>query len=561
MLSKRKRKLKCDGNRPVCHQCSKMNRGHTCEYDDKQQKSRTQQLKEQLSQLESRLQELESSSSSSSSSSSGAPSPPFHFDFETYGFDDAQIASPSNYPLFNFASVSTTPSPPPSDSGSAKQSIPFQDGELFGLHSDNSAPSSTPNSVLGEPSHQDPRISLPPRAKQYLLDVFMTHRHQCWFYANMDRFLDCSQNQSEPHPALINAMYLLACHFAHTPLYSEMEPAFFVQAQHEINAALDSSDRLTDIVQASSLLAVYLYMNNRVMEGYRHTFSAIRLAVGLGLHQIRTPTAMPGAYPPQAPPIPISPPRDDTELNDRIFAFWQVFMVDRCWSVAHGLPLALPDKDTAQCRILTPWPSTGESSNWQSSGLLQPPLQTLFEGLDFSEGPEPFFPALKAKAAALYELTARSRNSANRTDWSYSFAEAALQCFSSTIPTLRYDRDYFMVQTLVYASFIHLQRHVLFDGRALKAGHSIVRLICQLTDADWQHLDPIISVCWLTAAEMFTRAVTSAKVDTYPGDVSSIISACINGLDVITHALQTFRAYSPLSGDLALKVEFQLAHS
>jgi hypothetical protein len=37
-----------------------MNRSHTCEYDDKQQKSRTQLLKEQLAMLERRLQELES---------------------------------------------------------------------------------------------------------------------------------------------------------------------------------------------------------------------------------------------------------------------------------------------------------------------------------------------------------------------------------------------------------------------------------------------------------------------------------------------------------------------
>lgn len=70
---------KCDGTRPVCNQCVKMNRDDECEYDDKKQKSRTQKLKEKLSALEQRLRELESESggatspSSSDSSSLGLP--------------------------------------------------------------------------------------------------------------------------------------------------------------------------------------------------------------------------------------------------------------------------------------------------------------------------------------------------------------------------------------------------------------------------------------------------------------------------------------------------------
>ncbi|KAG5643559.1 hypothetical protein DXG03_000653 [Asterophora parasitica] len=213
----------------------------------------------------------------------------------------------------------------------------------------------------------------------------------------MDRFLD-SQSR-EPHPAL-NAIYLVACYFTNSSFYSEMEPALFIQAQQEINVALDTSDRLADIVQASSLLAIYMYMNNRVMEGYRYTFSAIRLAVGLGFHQIQPPSAISPAYSHHIHPIPISPPRDIIELSDRIFAFWQVFMIDRCWSAADELPLAFPDKDTAQCLILTPWPAPLEGDTW-----------SLFVG-EFSEGTvSSYMPALKAKAAALYELTSRSNNS------------------------------------------------------------------------------------------------------------------------------------------------------
>lgn len=159
----------------------------------------------------------------------------------------------------------------------------------------------------------------------------------------------------------MNAIYLLACHFARSPYCSEIEPVFFTRALHEITVALDNSDRLVDVVQASCLLSVYLYANCRALEGYTHSFSAARLAVGLGLHQIR-PLPPPGddsqlGYSEEITPIPIPPARDRAEVADRIAAFWQVFMVDRCWSVASGLPVALPDGDCPQVRIKTPWPT------------------------------------------------------------------------------------------------------------------------------------------------------------------------------------------------------------
>ncbi|KAG5350416.1 hypothetical protein C0989_011137 [Termitomyces sp. Mn162] len=225
--------------------------------------------------------------------------------------------------------------------------------------------------------------------------------------SSSDRFHEPFQPGNEPHPALVNAIYLLACHFANSQIYTDLEFPFYTQTQHEINVALDTSDRLPDIVQASALLAIYLFMNNRVMEGYRHTFSAIKLAVGTGLHQIQPQSVMTGIYPAHAPLIPILPPRDAMELQDRILVFWQIFTIDRCWSAANSLPLALSDQDTPQCRILTPWPL--EASKWDAIGF-QPPLRAFFDGAELSDPSEETIPSLKAKAAVLYELTSRSKD-------------------------------------------------------------------------------------------------------------------------------------------------------
>ncbi len=180
----------------------------------------------------------------------------------------------------------------------------------------------------------------------------------------------------------MNAIYLVACHFARSPYFSELEPTFLTRALREITVALDNQDRLVDVVQASSLLAIYLYSNSRILEGYCHSFSAARLAVGLGLHQIQytdlvdargdgaagSPEIVGASSSTSA--IASPPPKDTAELRERISTFWQVFMVDRCWSVANGLPVALPDGEHHQGRIKTPWPDAALVSGDRRSFFL-----------------------------------------------------------------------------------------------------------------------------------------------------------------------------------------------
>lgn len=323
------------------------------------------------------------------------------------------------------------------------------------------------------------------------LDIFLLHSKQCLFDIHIDRFIArlnsvvhfpqvqqhhshsrgrvqysaASPTSSPPHPALMNAIYLLACHFApqgtlatllinipqsksasssvtSTPSSSSSsspsakskdaspyESHFLARALRGISASLEHADRLVDAVRASALLAVYFFAKARLLEGYYHASSAARLAVALGLHQIAgegrvsgvgvsppatvselledstqvrtlpqstsvpmmdnnaTPTALTShahtlptassstqihALPIQqhhhqpawtgvpAPTVPLPQAQDSLEHQERIAAFWQVFCVDRCWSVATGLPTSLPDDDHPQLRICTVWPRAVE---------------------------------------------------------------------------------------------------------------------------------------------------------------------------------------------------------
>jgi hypothetical protein len=146
----------------------------------------------------------------------------------------------------------------------------------------------------------------------------------------------------------MNAIYLSACYFSQSPWFAELKTYFHEETLNAIAAGLEHSDRLIDVASALCLVAVYQFANCRISEGYRHSFTAARLVTNLGLHQISGI-----ACSSQNSMIP--PARDGKELRYRISVFWQVYNVDRSWSVANGLPTALPG-GLSSAKIETPLP-------------------------------------------------------------------------------------------------------------------------------------------------------------------------------------------------------------
>lgn len=164
-------------------------------------------------------------------------------------------------------------------------------------------------------------------------------------------------------------MYLMGCHFSQLPQHTAQEPHFLQSALAGISAALQHNDRLVQVVQASCLIAVYFFGRGRVLEGYYHSSTAARLAVSLGLHQIKSEdwyqlqmdvgSAVAVSQPAFVTfkcSLQLPAPRDMVEYAERVAAFWQVFLVDRAWSVASGLPAALPDDDSPRAVIETALP-------------------------------------------------------------------------------------------------------------------------------------------------------------------------------------------------------------
>ncbi|THH31857.1 hypothetical protein EUX98_g2331 [Antrodiella citrinella] len=551
----RKRKMKCDGVRPICTQCVKASRSPECKYHDKKQISRTQLLQQKVAKLEARLRELESeqsdfpdgsptpsfvesmaSSSSSSSpsvtlahpvkrqdgaSAQGAEWPSQLFD-DGAGFNDFN----TSFPLYP-----SHPSQSPSTSGQSSDLLESSSLYLPNTFSSSSVYSSpmvhhAGPSTLSNKWWEDPNTFC--QQKQMLLDMFLAHRHQFAFDTHIERFQASISYASpdKPHPALMDAIYLMSCHLSQSPPLTELEPHFLKRALCGISDALQHNDRVINVLQASCLLALYFFGRGRILEGYYHSSIAARLAVSLGLHQIRSDSWFQlqftaGEYQYSAPPpssnsaVQLHPPKDAIESEERVAAFWQVFVVDRAWSVATGLPAALPDDDHPQAQIETVWPT---------------PLSQFPNVLNDSSqryDPVTSYPTLRAKAVALFEkthrLTSSTTSTKNETYWvEHRALEMSLSQFASNLPGLGMSAgqgpfslneiDLFVIHTLIHVSTLHLHRDLaktqaVAYEKCWIAANKVISLVRELNDGDYDYLDPINSACWHCTADVFIKTL------------------------------------------------------
>ncbi|KAL4243896.1 hypothetical protein ABKN59_011044 [Abortiporus biennis] len=563
----RKRKMRCDGVKPVCGQCIKANRDSECQYHEKKQVSRTQLLQQKVAKLEARLRELESEQSDSGTISSPTPSTP-----SSSSSDPSVSISDSADP-----SVSGSPFIPPStdwDTGLFDDNL-FPGYNPSTFFPDSSSPSdfASTSSLSSKNSTRSSSISLDwwenadtfCANKQYLVDVFLTHRHQCAFDVHIERFQESlhAPREKQPHPALMDAIYLMGCNFSRESTHTNLEPYFLKHTLCGISEALQHNDRVVDVLRASSLLAVYFFGRGSILEGYYHSSIAARLAISLGLHQIKSDDMF-QFFPSlgfNTPPPPTSkssvqlpPPRDAIESHERIAAFWQVFSIDRAWSVATGLPAALPDDDHPQAAIETVWPtplSTYNTMMNDNSTLMQYDIVSSY-------------PPLRAKAVAMFERTFRMSSTPVKGDafWSEHHTLATtLVHFSNFLPAIglsnaqpltRSSVDLLTIHTMIYVSTILLYRDHLdnneFYQRCLVAANAVTSLILELGHDDYDYLDPISSTCWSYVADVYVRAMRMAHVQT---DVQFLSSQ----LEIMVIAMKRISKVFPIAGIHASKVE------
>ena len=105
------------------------------------------------------------------------------------------------------------------------------------------------------------------------LRVFNANHGQICFHYHQPTFavrLASPEVERQPHRALLEGMYLLACYFSShwrsSKSLGHLEEHFLSRARHALTESLAFSDRLQDFMQGSILVSKYLLLRGRYLE-------------------------------------------------------------------------------------------------------------------------------------------------------------------------------------------------------------------------------------------------------------------------------------------------------
>ncbi|KIO32536.1 hypothetical protein M407DRAFT_105280 [Tulasnella calospora MUT 4182] len=615
-LQCRKRKMRCDAGQPHCANCVKGKKD--CQYAAGRAKTKTQLLREKIQDLESKIRALETASaarhsegnspagdSSSSSPHNGSSADPDDLigspgsEFRTI-LGAAASGSSSSHGV-NSAAVSLSGDLDPHNSNDFYNpdyytgSTSLWGSTGAGLDLPPSSSSASSSSVDGKWWEQPE----PPREiRDYLVGVFLQRNEDFHFYIDKTRFLVSLDSQPPdcPHPSLLNAIYLLGCHFTNQPEWTVHEPMFLSRAREALLASLAHSDRLFDFLMASNLVAYYLYRTGRFLEGHHQTAGASRFAVSCGLHQIVSPVlednqpessrsiraSAPWSVSDMSvrrPGSMLTPPRNGLELGQRIIVFWQTYLLDKLGSAVTSLPGSLPDEADPLTEILTAWPRTLEEYELgdvrsDETATIRNLYQPLYSAT-VRRRPETL-QGLQCQVTALHERALRlspsyaDKSPAARTQFWQKFTtvQEAIHNFMTTLPGLQNTGLYgeippsspmapinsviFVTHTLAQLSIIQLHNSLATDlptsyETCLTAAREILRLTQLLTSADFARttMEVVLSYAWTICAQVLIRhhRTMLRRFE----DVSRVDTE----LDCIVAALENLRGTYPV-------VDFQL---
>ncbi|KAJ3563309.1 hypothetical protein NP233_g9022 [Leucocoprinus birnbaumii] len=537
----RKRKMKCDGVKPACQQCTRAKKPDACEYDDGKGKTRTQIMRETISRLERRVRELEDPEYVSPAVTLYDP-----HGHSRSGSSASSIGSPDS----SFLSVSHSPFPSGSPTSPAAAWI-------------QNVPSPSPSPFLSETVYYEepqPSSHLPISVEfsTLLLDIFAPHQQQCGLGINVQRLRECLHRppSEQPHPVLMNAIYLWACFVSRPEPLCQQEDLYLRHALDALPDALKSTDRLVDVIQASCLLSMYYLANGRMCEGGYHASAAAALAVQAGLsrdvyqHDLWLPFE----------DFDLKPLKSQNQDGSRILAFWQAFVFDRCWSVFLQKPSLISDGPDARNIISCPWP---QGVNDYETGLVGrctsvPTIRAFLTG-DVSSGGFSAM-ALRAKASALLSQAdivinhTGLKQNGRFSDEMAKLDQTAGLFLSMLVPINQLNQvipeerqSLIMAYTLANCALIHLHRASAHDNsvsfeKCSRAARACVNVMKQINDQDYPFLDPVLAPCWSNVTDHLVMELDTLE-SAWPTMSTSEVREELN---IILHTMTVFSTRYPV---------------
>lgn len=315
----RKRKLKCDGSKPSCGTCTRLQ--HDCSYDEVRRKSGPKRgyvkaLEARLAQVETMLKTQDEPAVSKKDAVPKVPSIPVGVQNAGPGPDIRDVPMGSINKDFQAQFPLTAPGY--SNSGSPDDPFPW---EMIGLGLDEPLPNQEVVNELNQAYFDKIHPSLP-----------MMHRPR--YYAAMNL-----APHMRPPVCLRYAMWCNAASVSDK--FEALQEHFYHRArkyiqQDEMKGHGESMITVGH-VQTWVLLATYEFRLMYFPRAWMSSGRACRMSQMMGLHRLDGQ----GLDVKQCLP----PPRDWTEREERRRTFWSCFCVDRYSSIGTGWPMTFEETD------------------------------------------------------------------------------------------------------------------------------------------------------------------------------------------------------------------------
>ncbi|KAF9500742.1 hypothetical protein BDN71DRAFT_1043178 [Pleurotus eryngii] len=204
---------------------------------------------------------------------------------------------------------------------------------------------------MQEPPHQE---------RQALLDRFLSHASQFGFFLDRQRFRQSAMlpfpwgDQSRPSPSLLATAYLIGHTISQQGSFSQLESSLLTDALRATSTMVFDTHphHIINRIQAEILLSNYFFRHARFLEARQHASNACSLAAACSLHRLEIVSGNVSVEPPQTQ---LPPPSDESEIVERIDAFWAVYTLHNLWSTSLSTPISLSYDVTSQINV--PWPS------------------------------------------------------------------------------------------------------------------------------------------------------------------------------------------------------------
>ncbi|KDQ10048.1 hypothetical protein BOTBODRAFT_500369 [Botryobasidium botryosum FD-172 SS1] len=324
----RSRKLRCDTNRPICGNCARTGVQHDCTYHPIQaRRSRIQIMNEKIQDLEDQINTLELRASMHKNNS-----------IPTGFAHPLGLQAPKHTYIVNSAFTCTLPNGYVPPLGDTRRMASWW--------------------KTGAPP--------PPDLSNLLIGTFVENQWQYGYEPYTPELIAMLQDTSiYPNSPLRNVVYLIGCFFCPPVLTASqnefLQRVFLNRTRRTLEHALRWAERLLDFIEASHLLASYLYAKGRHVQGQATNATTMIMAMACGLDCLGGPywghDNTGGLLP---------PPEDLADLRRRLKIWWAIFCTDRAGCILKTVAPAVSDN-----KIDTAFGIPGESGSYSGTNTLK----------------------------------------------------------------------------------------------------------------------------------------------------------------------------------------------